>query len=292
MLFSCAVYVSSGASSIAARVATAARTVPKVAVVDTFTDTAYARSSVKLVAEPEYLLRAACAAAVEGLGLVDLSREPHPAPHPRQGAIDMVSFMPLTEQRAEAIDVELQACDSLAWRLGEKLGAVGCPVLMYGPRSGRSLLQTRRGTSFFASCRKGMPREATTSLALDFGELAVDGSLPQETGVSIIGVQPYVTNFNIQVENSSLEACRSAAAALRTTFGVQVMALPHAEGTCEIGCNLQATQEHDCPARDAVLSFVIEALPAGARVRHSSVIGLSPDEAKAMGEQMLLQQHQ
>ena len=79
-LHSCAVYLSSGLSSVASRVATAAAQVPRVAVVDTFTDVAYARSSVKLVAEPEPLLKAAKAAVAEGLALIDLTQEPHPAP--------------------------------------------------------------------------------------------------------------------------------------------------------------------------------------------------------------------
>ena len=83
--YSCAVYISTGLSSIAARAAAAAAAIPAVAVVDTFTDVQYARSSVKLVAEPEHCCLATRAAAV-ALKEVDLSQQPHPAPHPRQGA--------------------------------------------------------------------------------------------------------------------------------------------------------------------------------------------------------------
>ena len=187
-LLSCAIYVSSGVSTIAARVARAAAATPCVAIVDTFTDEAYARSSVKLVAEPETLLAAATAAATQAFELVDLSQQPHPAPHPRQGSVDMVSFMPLSEESVETISSELDLCDGLAWRLGHSLGTLGCPVLMYGPRSGRSLLETRRGTSFFESCKAETPREATTSLPIDFGGMA-DG-VPQKCGVAIVGVQP------------------------------------------------------------------------------------------------------
>lgn len=296
-LLSCAIYVSSGVASIASRVAAvAAAAHPRVCVVDTFTDVAYARSSIKLVAEAEPLLAAARAATAEALALVDLSQEPHPAPHPRQGALDMVSFMPLSEASADELANEIAACDAVAWRLGGALGEIDCPVLMYGPRAGRSLLDTRRGTSFFASCRAGSPREASTSLDLDFGGRALGvapvvaaapasaGLLPQRSGVAIIGVQPYVTNFNIQVEAATLADCKAAAAALRSEMGVQVMALPHeASGTIEIGCNLQATQERASPARDAVLAFVQGRLPAEAMVRKSYVIGLTPGDAKEKG---------
>lgn len=290
IMFSCAVYISSGVASIATRIAAvAAASHPSVVVVDTFTDAAYARSSVKLVGQSEPLVCAARAAAEEALRLVDLrdpAMVPHPAPHPRQGAVDMVSFMPLSESRADALGSQLSMCDEAAWQLGDAIGQLGCPVLMYGPRSGRSLLETRRGTSFFASCRKDAPREASSSLPFDFGRPA-DDSVPQHCGVSIVGVQPYVTNFNIQIESASLADCKSAAASLRAEMGVQVMALPHAEGCVEIGCNLQASEQRDSPARDAVLDFVTDRLPAEARVRHSYVIGLTPQEAlaKAAGTQ-------
>ena len=316
-LLSCAIYVSSGVSTIAARVARAAAATPCVAIVDTFTDEAYARSSVKLVAEPETLLAAATAVATQAFELVDLSQQPHPAPHPRQGSVDMVSFMPLSEESVETISSELDLCDGLAWRLGHSLGTLGCPVLMYGPRSGRSLLETRRGTSFFESCKAETPREATTSLPIDFGGMA-DG-VPQKCGVAIVGVQPCmhsgaprpwaalrhsmrshpvslapraspsadVTNFNIQVEAASLADCKRAATALRSQMGVQVMALPHESGTCEIGCNLQASQTRPSQPRDAVLSLVESTLPTTARVRRSYVVGLTPGEAAAEAERML-----
>ena len=306
MLYSCAVYISSGLSTVAARAAAAAAaSSTAVAVVDTFTDVAYARSSVKLVAEPAPLLVAAEAAAAAALEHVDLSQEPHPAPHPRQGAVDMISFMPLSELRTDAICPELEACDELAWRLGERLGgAHGCPVLMYGPRAGRTLVETRRGTSFFASTKATNPREASTRLPLDFGpgsaSRAGDASeaaaaaasshadLPQRCGVAILGTQPYVTNFNICIAGAGLEACKSAEGEVRRAFGVQVMALPHAGDTVEIGCNLQARDGVDSPARDAVLELVAAHVqPAGGRVERSYVIGLTPGEARARGEEAL-----
>lgn len=291
--YSCAVYLSSGLSSIAARVAAAAAAIPRVAVVDTFTDEAYARSSVKLVAESEALLLGAQAAAAEALEAIDLSQQPHPAPHPRQGSVDMISFMPLSEQSAAAIKDQLDECDQLAWRLGSGLGALGCPVLMYGDRAARSLVETRRGTSFFRSTKAAQSRDATAELPLDFRAAGSDGDdsaagLPQRTGVAIVGVQPYVTNFNICISNATLEECRTAATAVRAAFGVQVMALPHAGGTHEVGCNLQASATADSPDRQAVLDVVAAALPDAALVERSYVIGLTPAEAKAKAEGILL----
>ena len=294
-LYSCAVYISSGLQSVASRCAAAAALVPRVAIVDVFSDPAYARSSVKLVAEAGPLVEAAEAAAVEAMALVDLSEEPHPAPHPRQGAVDMISFMPLSERSASAIRDDLNTCDSLAWQLGESLGGHGCPVLMYGERAHRTLVETRRGTSFFRSTRANAPRDATTVLPLDFGAGAAaraEGDaggvvLPQGKGVSIVGVQPYVTNFNVAVRGASLDACRSAATALRDKFGVQVMALPHADELHEIGCNLQATEVRDSPDRDEILALIQASLPGEASIARSYVIGLTPGDALAKGEALL-----
>jgi glutamate formiminotransferase len=285
-LVACAVYVSSGLASIAARVAAKAATVPRVAVVDTFTDGAYARSSVKLVAEPGPLLESARRAAVEAMLLVDLAREPHPAPHPRNGAVDMISFMPLSEASASSISSDLDMCDNLAWELGAQLGReAGASVLMYGSRSGRTLLETRRSTTFFASCHAAKSREVSTTLPLDFG--SQEGGVCQRSGITIVGTQTYVTNFNVQVEAAPLDACKAAASQLRSQLGVQVMALPHEGDTCEIGCNLQASEERDSPAHGDVMSIIRSNLPSEATILRSYVIGLTPAQAKAEAERLL-----
>ena len=106
-LLACAVYVSSSAAELVSKIAARASAVARVAIVDTFVDASYARSSVKIVGEPEPLLEAARHATAEALDLVDLSLEPHPAPHPRQGAVDMVAFMPLSDARASSLALEL-----------------------------------------------------------------------------------------------------------------------------------------------------------------------------------------
>ena len=205
----------------------------------------------------------------------------------------MISFMPLSESRGADIADELQDCDELAWALGRCVGENhGTPVLMYGRRAGRTLVEARRGTSFFASCKPGAPREASATLPLDFGMPRADGAdgasapplLPQRCGVTVIGVQPYVTNFNVQVAGASLAECKAAAAALRSEMGVQVMALPHeSSSTVEIGCNLQATDSSNSPPREQVLALIESRLPGGSVVHHSYVIGLTPGQALEKG---------
>ena len=276
----CALYLSSSAKSIAQAVALRASKVAGASVVDVFVDPDYARSSVKLVAERAPLLNAAAEAAAEALESVDLATQPQPAPHPRQGALDMVAFMPLSEASATELEAELAECDALAWSLGKSIGELGCPVLMYGARAGRSLLDTRRGTSFFKSVRG--PCAPTTELPPDFGSLAADGALPPRWGLSVVGSMPYVTNFNLQVAGATIDEGRAAASALRKELGVQVMALPYGDdGVVEVGCNLQATAAMPSQPTDAVLECVRASLPAGASIAHSYVVGMRPAEALA-----------
>ena len=111
--------------------------------------------------------------------------------------------------------------------------------------------------------------------------------LPPRTGASVIGVQPYVTNFNVQVDGATLEGCKQAAAALRSEMGVQVMALPHAGGSHEIGCNLQAAEHVDSPNREAVLAFLRGKLPPSCDIPRAYVVGLTPDEARSKAEELL-----
>ena len=281
-LLACAVYISSSTAELVSKIAARAATVARVAIVDTFVDTSYARSSVKIVGEPEPLLEAVQHATAEALALVDLSLEPHPAPHPRQGAVDMVSFMPLSDACAASLALELASCDELATSLGRSLGEQGLPVLLYGARAGRTLLEARRGTSFFRSIRAAESREVGLHLPPSYGPATV----PQRSGVAIVGSQTYVTNFNLQVENADLDACKRAADTVRSEFGVQVMALSHAD-SIEIGCNLQATANVATPERQRVMECVRNALPPEARITRGYVVGFTPDEARERAEQML-----
>ena len=286
-LLACAVYISTSVTEQVTKIAARASSVSRVAVVDTFVDDSYARSSVKIVGESGPLLEAATRATAEALALVDLTLEPHPAPHPRVGAVDMVAFMPLSDASAAEMALELASCDDLAAALGRGLGEQGLPVLLFGPRAGRSLLEARRGTSFFRSVKSEEPRDVRLFLQPSFGP----ASVPQRSGVAVVGAMTYVTNFNLRVEGANLEACRRAADAVRAEFGVQVMALPYGPGgAVEIGCNLQAAGSRSCPASGDVAACVRRALPPEAAVTHSYVVGLTPDEARAAGERMIANQ--
>ena len=146
-LLSCALYLSSSARPLVSTIASAARTTRGVVVVDQFTDEAYARSSVKLVGERAPLLDAAYSVAAAAMEQIDLTHAPHPAPHPRVGALDMVAFMPLSEAAAHTLSSELDECEALAAGLGERIARDrdGTCILLFGRK--RRLLETRRGTS-------------------------------------------------------------------------------------------------------------------------------------------------
>jgi len=282
VLYCAAIYVSTAARELMKAIEARASRVPRLAIVDNFSDPSYARSSLKLVGDHKALLEAACAAAFEALARVNLDEAPHPAPHPRVGAVDMVAFMPLSESSGSTLSEELATCEDLATALGRSLGDAGNPVLLYGPRVGRSLLETRQRTSFFQSVRADSSPKISTRLPLDFGPSDIPSS-----GLSVIGAMTYVTNYNIQVEGASLAECRDAAASLRREMQVQVMALPHEGDSIEIGCNLQATHLRDSPSPDEVLSVVRQHLPESASVSRAYVVGLTPAEALRRAREQL-----
>ena len=80
------------------------------------------------------------------------------------------------------------------------------------------------------------------------------------------------------MEGATLAQCKQAANALRSGMGVQVMALPYAEGVVEIGCNLQATAAAPTPRRADVDGCVRAQLPTAASLR-GYVVGFAPEEA-------------
>jgi glutamate formiminotransferase len=282
MLQCCSIYLSTSATAAAAKVATVAACSPRVAVVDTFTDAAYARSSIKIVGKPEALLAAVCAANDMALSIVDFSEAPHPAPHPRCGAVDMVAFMPLSDRKTSELVNDMKTCDILAWDLGSWMGSKGCPVLMYGARSARSLLCTRRQTSFFTSVNEQSSRAASSKLPFDFGPVTI----PRRCGISVVGSQSYVTNFNIQISGCTLDECRRVAGHLRSALGIHVLALPHDGAQVEIGCNIQATETNDCISTELVLRTVQQLLPPEAILTRSYIVGLTPSQALSAAEQI------
>ena len=123
--------------------------------------------------------------------------------------------------------------------------------------------------------KEAVPAAAT--LPPDFGP---GGAPPPKWGVAIVGSQSYVTNYNVAVANASLEDGRAAAAAVRSAFGVQVMALPHAADDFEVGCNLQASDDRDSPPVEDVLACVkrntVMARDAPRTIREPSAAGRDP----------------
>ena len=84
-LLACAVYISSSAAELVSKIAARASSVARVAIVDTFVDASYARSSVKIVGEPEPLEELAdlVGGLLGGLGRVaDGLLGPAPVPIP------------------------------------------------------------------------------------------------------------------------------------------------------------------------------------------------------------------
>ncbi|KAL6040145.1 formimidoyltetrahydrofolate cyclodeaminase [Balamuthia mandrillaris] len=244
------VIVSEGRNQgLLSRMKEAASSIPGAALLSSFSDETYHRSSFTLAGFREPLAQAAlsiCRLAVQELDLTQHGREDVQAVHPRVGVVDLLPFYPLGEATT------LQECGLLAATVGKRLVdefPARASVAFFGTAHPlqRSLVETRRATNFFSlggsgqAGGQGLPPgrvEIKESSVIDLGADPVD----QRTGLTVCGAMHYALNFNILLDTFDLAYARSIASRVRSSGGgplpgVQAMALPHKDGV-EIACNL------------------------------------------------------
>jgi glutamate formiminotransferase len=130
--------------------------------------------------EPVALEQALRAMATEAFETIDLNH--HVGVHPRIGALDVCPFVPLTQDRQEAMEAE-----ALAERFGAWVGAQGVPVYLY-ERSARS----GRESALPALRKGGFGGLLDRTLSPDFGPTQAHPQL----GVSVVGVRGFLIALN------------------------------------------------------------------------------------------------
>jgi glutamate formiminotransferase / 5-formyltetrahydrofolate cyclo-ligase len=207
---------------------------------DVHADADHNRSVFTLVGTSDELGEALFLGISRARELIDL-RE-HDGAHPRIGVADVVPFVPLTDEDAEAAR---EAALALGARVGEELGL---PVFLYGALGGG------HGPAFY---RAGGP--AQLQQRVDAGDLAADFGpqrLDESAGGVLVGVRRPLIAFNVNLRGS-LEAAREIAAVVRETGGgfpgVRALGLdlPRA-GLVQVSMNVEdweATALHELVAR-------------------------------------------
>jgi len=241
-MLACTLYISEGRNPMLLQAFEAvARSSPMVALVNTFVDSPYHRTSFTLVSPfPDQVATTASRVAKAAIAAIDLRC--HKATHPRLGTVDHISCHPLAPDNNMS---HMQEAASMAHLIGAAIGSEpsAAPVFYYGAAhpQGRQLEDLRRSFGYFRGGAAGTwagAIEDANGPAADCGPEAVD----ERTGIVAVGATQWISNFNLLLKSQDLLLGRKIARSVSERSGgmpkVQAMALRHEGGNVEVACNL------------------------------------------------------
>ena len=235
-------------------------------VLDVHADPDHNRSVFTCIGTALELVEGLAAAIAVAAERIDLRR--HDGVHPRVGAADVVPFV-----RFRAGDAEPEHAARL---LGERVGALGIPVLGYADLGGG------RRPAFF---RAGGV-DALAAL-LESGEVEPffgTAQLHPTAGAVLLGVRPPLVAFNLELDTGDVDVARAVAAGVRARDGglpgVQALGLRLARtGRAQVSMNLidiAAT-----PLHRVVREVERLAAEHGSAVAGGELVGLMPASVAA-----------
>jgi glutamate formiminotransferase len=232
---------------------------------DVHSDADHNRSVFTVVGTEQELVDGLAAGVESAQERIDLRR--HQGAHPRIGAADVVPLVPIRPE-----DMERARSASLA--VGERLGALGLPVFLYGSPG--------RGPAFF---RHGGPeglqaRIDAGELVPDFGPARVDPA----AGAVLVGARRPLVAFNVNLRTDDVAIARAIAAVVRERDGgfpgVRALGLdlPRA-GLVQVSMNVE---DWEAAALHVIVARIDEEARArGVEVAGSELVGLMPAGAAA-----------
>lgn len=244
---------------------------------DEHSDPSHHRTVFTAVARSEDAFEASLALAEKAIGLLDLRR--YESVHPTMGALDVLPFLPLDDQRDAAVE--------LGRRIGAELARrFSLPVFLYGEAaledSHRELSVIRRsGLQSVAS------RMASLELRPDFGP-----SRPHPTaGVTAVGVRDFLIAYNVNLASRDLQAAMAIAREVRTSSGgldaVKAMGVLLAHLDC-VQVSMNLTDFKRTSIRTAFETVQTAARRRGLLVASSEIVGLIPEAAAFEGMERVL----
>jgi glutamate formiminotransferase/glutamate formiminotransferase/formiminotetrahydrofolate cyclodeaminase len=236
---------------------------------DRHSDADHDRTVFTLAGPAEELTAALLSGAAAALGAIDMSS--YEGVHPAIGALDVCPLVWLDPG-------DRDAAASAAREVGERIGALGVPVFLYGDLAAAP---ERRERAYF---RNGGLAELW--LRMESGELLPDHG-PDEphptAGATLVTTRPPLAAFNVELDSGDVEVARSVAAGLRESGGglpgVRAIGLRLADGRGQVSTNV-----HDPVGTP--LAMVVDrvrelAAPLGARPVEAELVGLVPAAAVA-----------
>lgn len=183
----------------------AVRGVDGVSIADYSSDADHHRSVITFLGPPERVLEGAKALATLALEKIDM-RE-HAGEHPRQGALDVVPFIPLR-------GVSTERAVEIARAFGEWLGGQGVPVYYYEDAATRperqSLPKIRKGEYEALEEKLQDPEWVPDAGPAEFNPKA---------GATVTGARFPLIAFNVNLRTEDLETAKTIARAVRHING-------------------------------------------------------------------------
>ncbi len=178
------------------------------------------RTVLTYLGRPDAVLAATKTMAAKAVELIDMSR--HKGSHPRQGAVDVVPFIPVRGiETAEAVEISRE--------FGRFLGGLGVPVYYYedsATRSERTLLTSIRKGEYEALAQKLTQPE----WAPDEGPARFN----PKSGATVTGARFPLIAMNVNLRTSDLDIAQTIAKGVRFINGgyryVRAIGLALAEG--------------------------------------------------------------
>ena len=176
-----------------------------VRIADWSSDPDHNRSVITVLGPPDAVLEAAKILAREALDRIDMAV--HEGEHPRQGALDVVPFIPLREMETEeAVDIARQ--------FGRFLGELGVPVYYYEDAA------TRPERVSLPAIRKGQYEALEAKLAdPDWAPDEGPATFNARAGATVTGARFPLIAFNVNLRTADVEIARTIARAVRHING-------------------------------------------------------------------------
>jgi glutamate formiminotransferase len=237
-----------------------------VRVLDVHADGDHNRSVFTCVGAAADLVEGLAAAIAVAAERIDLRR--HEGVHPRVGAADVVPFV-----RFQAGDAEPEHAARL---LGERVGALGIPVLGYADLGGG------RRPAFFRT--GGVDALAARLESGEVEPLFGPAELHPAAGAVLLGVRPPLVAFNLELDTGDVEVARAVATAVRARDGglpgVQALGLRLA-GTGRAQVSMNLIDVAATPLHRVVREVERLAAEHGAAVVGGELVGLMPASVTA-----------
>jgi glutamate formiminotransferase len=189
------------------KIASSARRVKGVKVLDLEWDKSHNRSLVTIVGAPDRVLRAAFEMIKTATKLIDMRK--HKGEHPRIGATDVVPFVPVA-------GVSIKECVLLSNKLAKMVSSqLKIPVYLYESSARRpdrvNLADVRKGE--YEGLREEI--EKNPDRKPDFGP----SKMHPTAGAMVIGARKYLVAYNVNLKTKDVEIAKKIAAGIREKGG-------------------------------------------------------------------------